>query len=154
MEAALGVVGGTDWRGSIERYSQEEAHMTAISTYLNFARSTEEAFTFDKTAFGTEFVNCIMRRGDVPAPEAQSKPSDDDKQLVMNVQLPILGGPLLMGTDFPQSMGAHRVQGNNVSICLHPDTRTQADSLFAALCEGGTVEEPLQEIFWGTITAP
>ncbi len=82
--------------------------MTAISTYLNFARSTEEAFTFDKTAFGTEFVNCIMRRGDVPAPEAQSKPSDDDKQLVMNVQLPILGGPLLMGTDFPQSMGASR----------------------------------------------
>lgn len=123
--------------------------MAGTSTYLNFARSTEEAFTFYKTVFGTEFVNGIMRHGDAPVPEGQSKPSDADKQLVMNVQLPILGGHMLMGTDLPESMGFRLNQGNNVYIYLDPDTRAEAASLFAALSEGGNVEEPLQEMFWG-----
>ncbi len=113
------------------------------------ARRTEEAFNFYKAVFGTEFVNGIMRHGDVPVPEGQPGPSDDDKQLVINVQLPILGGHLLMGTDVPESMGVNLNQGNNVYICLHPDTRAEADSLFAALSAGGTVQMPLQEMFWG-----
>ena len=123
--------------------------MARTSTYLNFARSTEEAFNFYKSVFGTEFVNGIVRHGDVPVPEGQPGPSDDDKQLVINVQLPILGGHLLMGTDVPESMGVKLNQGNNVYICLHPDTRAEAYALFAALSAGGTVQMPLQEMFWG-----
>ncbi len=123
--------------------------MARTSTYLNFARSTEEAFTFYKSVFGTEFVGGIMRHGDVPVPDGQPGPSDEDKQLVVNVQLPILGGHLLMGTDTPESMGFRLTQGNNVYVCLDPDTRAEADALFAALTAGGTVEMPLQEMFWG-----
>ena len=123
--------------------------MARTSTYLNFARSTEEAFTFYKSVFGTEFVNGIMRHGDVPVSEGQPELSDDDKRLVINVQLPILGGHLLMGTDVPESMGVTLNQGNNVYICLHPDTRAEADALFAALSAGGSVQMPLQEMFWG-----
>ncbi len=123
--------------------------MARTSTYLNFARSTEEAFNFYKSVFGTEFVDGIARFGDVPAQEGQPELSDDDKQLVMNVQLPILGGHLLMGTDAPESMGFRLNQGNNVYICLDPDTRAEADRLFAVLSEGGKVEMPLQEMFWG-----
>ena len=123
--------------------------MASTSTYFNFAGRTEEAFTFYKSVFGTEFVNGIMRHGDVPAAEGQPELSDDDKRLVLNVQLPILGGHLLMGTDVPEFMGVELNQGNNVYICLHPDTRAEADALFAALSEGGSVQMPLQEIFWG-----
>jgi len=123
--------------------------MARTSTYLNFARSTEEAFTFYKSVFGTEFVGGITRHGEVPAHEGQTELSDEDKRLVMNVQLPILGGHLLMGTDVPESMGVQVNQGNNVSICLDPDTRAEADALFAALSEGGSVQMPLQEMFWG-----
>ncbi len=123
--------------------------MAQTSTYLNFARTTEEAFTFYKSVFGTEFVGGIMRHGDVPVPEGQPRPSDDDKRLVINVQLPILGGHLLQGTDIPESMGFTLNQGNTIHICLHPDTRAEADALFAALSEGGTVREPLREMFWG-----
>jgi PhnB protein len=119
------------------------------STYLNFARSTEEAFNFYKSVFGTEFVGEIARFGDVPVQEGQPAMSDDDKRLVMNIQLPILGGHLLMGTDASESMGFQLNQGNNVYICLDPDTRTEADRLFAVLSEGGKVEMPLQEMFWG-----
>jgi PhnB protein len=123
--------------------------MAATSTYLNFARSTEEAFNFYKSVFGTEFVNGIMRHGDVPLPEGAPALSDEDKRLIINVQLPILGGHMLMGTDIPESMGLTLNQGNNVYICLDPDTRADADRLFAALSAGGTVQEPLQEMFWG-----
>ncbi len=54
-----------------------------------------------------------------------------------------------MGTDAPESMGFQLTQGNNVSICLQPDTRAEADALFAALSAGGAVQMPLQEMFWG-----
>ncbi len=123
--------------------------MAQVSTYLNFDRSTEAAFTFYKSVFGTEFVNGIMRHRDVPVPEGQPGPREEDKDLVINVQLPILGGHLLMGTDAPESMGFKVNQGNNVYISLHPDTREEADRLFAALSEGGKVEMPMADQFWG-----
>ena len=123
--------------------------MARTSTYLNFARSTEEAFNFYKSVFGTEFVGGIARFSDVPVQEGQPAMRDEDKQLVMNVQLPILDGHLLMGTDAPESMGFQLNQGNNVYITLDPDTRAEADRLFAALSDGGKVEMGLEEMFWG-----
>ena len=78
--------------------------MAAVATYLNFPRNTEEAFTFYKSVFKTEFYGPIMRFGpkacgDQVVPEA-------DQNLVMHVGLPILGGHLLMGTDTTESIGA------------------------------------------------
>jgi PhnB protein len=122
--------------------------MAQVSTYLNFSRETEEAFNFYKSVFGTEFTG-IMRHSDVPGPEGQEGPSEEDKNLIINVQLPILGGHVLMGTDAPESMGFKVNQGNNVYICLQPDTRAESDKLFAALSAGGNVEMPLEEQFWG-----
>jgi PhnB protein len=123
--------------------------MGQVSTYLNFNRTTEAAFTFYRTVFGTEFTGPIARLGDVPAMEGQPPVSEADKKLVMNVALPILDGHLLMGTDVAESMGFNLVQGNNVYICLDPATRAETDRLFAALAEGGKVENQLAEMFWG-----
>ena len=123
--------------------------MATVSTYLNFPGNTEEAFTFYKSVFGNEFAgNGIMRMGDVPPQEGQPAPGEAEKELVLHVALPILGEHLLMGTDVPASMGTV-TPGNNVSICLGPDSREEADRLFAALAEGGTVEMPLADQFWG-----
>ncbi len=66
----------------------------------------------------------------------------------MHVALPILGGHMLMGTDAPESMGFKVQPGNNVYITLEPDTRAEADRLFAALSANGTIEMPLQDMFW------
>jgi PhnB protein len=46
-------------------------------------------------------------------------------------------------------MGFTLTLGNNVYINLEPDSRADADRLFAALSAGGAVEMPLQEMFWG-----
>ena len=69
--------------------------------------------------------------------------------LVMHVELKILGGHALMGTDAPDSMGFKVAMGNNIYINLEPDTRGETDRLFAALSAGGKVEMQLQEMFWG-----
>lgn len=123
--------------------------MARVSTYLNFPRSTEAAFQFYKAVFGGDFAGPIMRFGDIPAQPDQPPAAEADKNLVMHVELPILGGHALMGTDAPDSMGFTLVAGNNVMINLEPDTRAETDRLFAALAEGGKVETALAEMFWG-----
>jgi PhnB protein len=123
--------------------------MASVSTYLNFNRTTEQAFEFYRSIFGGEFEGGIHRMGDAPAMPGQPPMADADRQLVMHVSLPILGGHVLMGTDAPESMGFKLNQGNNVYVSLHPDTRAEADRLFNALAAGGKVEMPLQDMFWG-----
>ena len=76
--------------------------MAQTSTYLNFPCETEKAFNFYKTVFGTDFVGGKMNRfGDMPHQEGMPPLPDADKNLVIHVALPILGGHLLMGSDAP-----------------------------------------------------
>ena len=123
--------------------------MARVSTYLNFPRSTEEAFNFYKSVFGSEFTGPIDRFSSVPPQEGAPPMAEADKNLVMHVELSILGGHVLMGTDAPESMGFTVTPGNNVYINLEPDTKAEADKLFAALSEGGKVEMQMQDMFWG-----
>ncbi|HLC59956.1 MAG TPA: VOC family protein [Candidatus Nanoarchaeia archaeon] len=123
--------------------------MAKTSTYLNFPRNTEEAFNFYKSVFGGDFVGGIHRFSEVPQQESQPPMSEADKNLVMHIALPILGGHMLMGTDAPESMGFKVKNGNNIYINLEPDTRMETKKLFDALSEGGNVEMALQEMFWG-----
>lgn len=123
--------------------------MARVSTCLNFARSTEEAFLFYKSVFATEFAAPIARFADIPPSPDQPPLAEADKNLVMHVELPILAGHVLMGTDAPESMGFALTPGNNVHINLEPDTRPETERLFNALAEGGKIEMPLQDMFWG-----
>ena len=123
--------------------------MASVNTYLNFPGTTEEAFNFYRSVFGGDFNGPIHRMGGAPSMPGQPPLSDADKQLVMHVELPILGGHLLMGTDATESMGFQLVAGNNVHISLQTDTRAQTDQLFNALAAGGNVQMPLQDMFWG-----
>jgi PhnB protein len=125
--------------------------MASVSTYLNFPRNTEEAFNFYKSVFGGEFFgNGIMRFSDVPASPGMPPTPAEDKNLVMHVELRILGGThSLMGTDAPESMGFKLIMGNNVHINLQPDTRKETKQLFDKLSKGGVVTMELADMFWG-----
>jgi PhnB protein len=124
--------------------------MSRVSTYLNFSDKTEEAFNFYKSVFGGEFGgNGISRFKDIPASEGAPELTGEVRNLVMHVELPILGGHVLMGTDAPESMGFHVSAGNNVHISLEPDTRAEAKKLFETLSAGGTITMDLQDTFWG-----
>lgn len=123
--------------------------MAHVSTYLNFPRSTEAAFQFYRSVFRSEFTGAVLRFRDIPAQPGQPPMATADANLIMHIELPILGGHVLMGTDAPESMGFTVIQGNSVYINLEPDTRGETDRLFNALADGGKVDMPLQEMFWG-----
>lgn len=124
--------------------------MASVSTYLNFPGHTEQVFNFYKSVFGGEFFGGgFMRFGDVPPSPDMPACSDAEKNLVMHVELRILGVHSLMGSDAPESMGFKVTTGNNIYINLQPDTRAETDRLFAALSEGGRVDMPMQDMFWG-----
>ncbi len=123
--------------------------MSTVSIYLNFPRNTEEAFNFYKEVFGGEFEGHVARMGDAPFAEGQLPLADEDKNLVMHVCLPIIDGFKLMGTDAPESMGLTVNIGNNLYINLLTDTRAETEALFGKLSEGGNIDMPLQDMFWG-----
>ncbi|MEO8151036.1 MAG: VOC family protein [Bacteroidia bacterium] len=123
--------------------------MARTNTYLNFPRNTEEAFNFYKSVFGGEFTRGIARMGDVPPQEGMPPMAEADKNLVMHIELPIVGGHVLMATDAPESMGFNVNFGNNMHISIEPDTREETKKLFDALSAGGKVTMELQDMFWG-----
>lgn len=123
--------------------------MATNSVYLNYTGNAEEAFNFYKSVFGTEFIGGIMRHGDVPAMEGMPALDDATRQMVMNIQLPITGGLTIMASDIFPGLGDPIVPGNNFSIGVHPDTREEADRIFAGLSAGGKVTQAMEDQFWG-----
>jgi PhnB protein len=125
--------------------------MARVGTYLNFRRNTEEAFNFYKSIFGVEFSRGgVARFKDIPLSDGTPPIAEADKNLIMHVELPILGDHLLMGTDAPESMDFHLNFGNTVHINLEPDTKEETKRLFEALSKGGKVTMDLQNTFWGS----
>lgn len=118
-----------------------------VNPYLNFDGKAEEAFNFYKSVFGGEFAGAgIMRMGDAPGCENITA---EEKNRVMHVSLPIGDGAVLMASDTMPSMGHELKVGNNNYISLHPDSKEEADRLFAGLSAGGKVEMPMEDMFWG-----
>ena len=122
--------------------------MARVSTYVNFLGNTEEAFEFYRSVFGTEYIGTIARMGDVPSNPDVPPLSHAEQRMVMHVELPILGGHVLMGTDMIESMGHQLRIGNNTTIMLEPDTRAEADRLYLALSAGGSEATGMMDMPW------
>ncbi len=131
------------------RKQNKSNNMARVSTYLNFPGNTEEAFTFYKKVFKSEFINGIKRFGDLPADPNQPPIAEEVKKMVLHIELPILGGHILMGTDAPKEFGFTVTTGNNMHIQIEPDSREEAKRIFDELSEGGKIEQPIQDMFWG-----
>lgn len=124
--------------------------MASVSTYLNFNRQTEAAFQFYKSVFGGEFRDPgFQRMGDIPPQEGMPPLPEADKSLIMHVELPIIGGHSLMGSDILERMGHQLKIGNNTHVNLQLDTRAETDHLFSKLSGGGTITMKLADMFWG-----
>ena len=124
--------------------------MSRVSTYLNFAGTPEEAFAFYGTVFGTEPSVPIQRFGDMPAGPGVPELPDEEKSKVLHVELPILDGHVIMATDMLASMGQELRVGNNTTLNLEPDTRAEAERLYAALSEGASDATGLNHMPWGS----
>lgn len=119
--------------------------MPKINTYLNFDGKAEEAFNFYKSVFGGEFSS-LNRMSDMPGAEQLS---ENERGRLMHISLPIGPDDVLMASDIAPSMGQTLALGNHSYISVFADNREEADRLFAGLSEGGTIEMPLEDTFWG-----
>jgi PhnB protein len=120
--------------------------MTRCNVYLNFAGDAEEAFNFYRSVFGGDFSS-VVRFKDMPMEGVSVPAPDQDK--ILHMGLPIGDDQLLMASDALESLGQKLIKGNNVYISLHPDTREEADRLFAALSAEGRIEMPIGDQPWG-----
>lgn len=120
--------------------------MPQVNTYLNFAGNTEEAFNFYRSVFGGEF-SAVVRFKDMPM-EGVSIPNEDESK-IMHIGLHIGQDNVLMATDSLESMGQKLVQGNNIYISVHPESKEEADRIFNGLSAGGAIEMPIADQPWG-----
>lgn len=120
--------------------------MVTINPYLNFSGNTEEVFNFYKSVFGGEFL-MLQRFKDTP--EA-GEISENEKEKLMHISLPIGKGDILMATDALESMGHKVTAGNNFHLSVETESKEEADRIFKGLSEGGKVTMPQDNTFWGS----
>lgn len=119
--------------------------MIKLNPYLNFTSEAEEAFNFYKSIFGGEFTSVVRFKD--KSMEGM-KVSKEDENKIMHISLPI-GNDLLMASDVPESMRFSVKPGSNNYISVHPTSKEEADRIFNSLSEGGSVEMPIEDQFWG-----
>src|SRR5690554_1259806 len=115
-----------------------------LNPYLNFDGNAEEAFRFYQSVFGGELF--VQKMSQAPGTENLS---EEEKNRTMHVALPIGNNQFLMASDCLPSQGHVLNQGNNNYISVTPDSREEADRIFNGLSAGGTVEMPMEDMFWG-----
>jgi PhnB protein len=118
-----------------------------IHAYLNFDGKTEGAMRFYEKILGGKLTE-IHRFGSMPQ-EGGFELTPEQKNLVMHVGLELPDGQMIMASDRIEGMGPEPVEGNNFSISVHPNSKQEADRIFNALAEGGTISMPIADQFWG-----
>jgi PhnB protein len=120
--------------------------MAQINPYIHFNGNAEEAFTFYKSVFGSEFTT-ITRFKDL---SIQAPISENEANKIMHITLPIGGGSILMGSDTPEFMGKHNENETRSKISISADSKEEADKLFSRLSESGEIEMTITDSPWGT----
>jgi PhnB protein len=110
--------------------------------YLGFDGNCAEAMKFYESVLGAK-INSILTGADSPMASQIPKEFLDR---VMNAQLELPGGYLLYAGDSPAHIPYEGIKG--VSITLNYDTVEEAEAVFNALSEGGTVTMPFSPTFW------
>jgi len=121
--------------------------MASISPYLHFNGNAEEAFTFYKSVFGSDFVS-MVRFKDMKfegAPDFK-----DEAEKIMHVALPIGKNSMLMGSDTPEQLGKHNEMETRSKIFISTESKDEADRIFNSLSEGGQIEMPIEVSPWST----
>ena len=118
--------------------------MARVSTYLNFQGTAREAFAVYGTLFGTEPQE-VVTYAEIGMPDLLP----GEEAMWMHAEIEILAGHVLMATDMLESMGHQTRVGNNTTINLEPDTRDEADRIWAELSKDSTEFAPLADAPWG-----
>ena len=113
-----------------------------LNPYLSFNGQCEAAFKFYEQCLGGKII-AMLTHGETPMAEHVS-PEWHNK--IIHARLTV-GDRVLMGSDSPPE---YYEEPKGTFITLVIDDPAEAERVFHALAESGTVRMPLQETFWAT----
>ena len=108
-----------------------------LNPYLTFDGRCEDAFKFYAKVLGGKIVAMIRHEG---TPAETHVPAEWRKK-IMHARL-IVDGEVLMGSDAPPDRSDGAMKGFSVTLSI--DQPAEADRVFAALADKGTVRMPIQ----------
>jgi PhnB protein len=111
-----------------------------LAPYLAFNGKCKAAFEFYANALGGQIV-MMMTKGESPM-AGQTPPEQKDH--IMHASMKV-GDDMLQGSDAPPQH-YHKPQG--FSVALDIKEPAEAERVFKALSDKGTVQMPMQETFW------
>jgi PhnB protein len=111
-----------------------------LNPYLLFNGNCQEAFEFYEKALGGKIVAMMPHEG---TPAAGQVPTEWRKKII-HARL-VIGDEILMGSDAPPDR-YEAMKGFSVSLGINKPA--DAERIFHALSENGTVRMPIQETFW------
>ncbi len=113
-----------------------------LNPYLTFNGQCEAAFKFYEKVLGGKIVAMLTHEG---SPMAERTPKEWLNK-IMHARL-VVGDNVIMGSDAPSDR-YEPMQGFSVTINVKDPA--EADRIFHALSENGTVRMPIQETFWAS----
>ena len=116
--------------------------MTQLNAYVTFNGNCREAMTFYQACLGGEL--------NIQTFEASPMKDQMPAEMQSNVMHSLLkkDGIVIMASDM---MGpGELVRGNGTSLCIIGRNRAEIQDFFDKLSEGGTVNQPLIDTFFGT----
>ncbi len=113
-----------------------------LNPYLSFDGQCEAAFKFYERCLSGK-ITMLETYGNTPM--AKEMPPEVHKKII-HARL-VAGDKVLMGSDaccgrYEKSQGFH--------VTIGVDSAVEAERVFKALSENGTITMPLQETFWAT----
>ncbi|HXQ24669.1 MAG TPA: VOC family protein [Candidatus Acidoferrales bacterium] len=114
--------------------------MMQLNPYLTFNGQCEAAFKFYERCLNGK-IETMLTHGDSPMAN-QGPPEWRNK--VMHARL-VVGDKVLMGSDAPPE---YYEAAKGFSVALSVADPADAERIFRALAENGTVRMPLQQTFW------
>ena len=111
-----------------------------LNPYLFFNGQCESAFKFYEQLLGGKIVAMMTHAGS----PAENQVPPEWREKIIHARM-VIGDQLLMGSDAPPG---HFQQPQGFSVSLLVDTAEDAERIFPALAENGTVRMPLQKTFW------
>lgn len=114
----------------------------ALAPYVMFSGNCGEAIRFYQQVLDAQ-LRSSTTYGDMPA---CAELPDEAKSLIVNAQLELPGGGLLMVGDLPPHMAYEGIKGVTLSISY--DRAEKAEQVWSALAEGGQVTMPFGPMFW------
>ncbi len=112
-----------------------------VNPYLMYNGNCEEAFKFYESKLGGK-IEGFFKYGS--SPMAAKVPADWQDKVMHGTMT--LGAKTLMGADTMPGMPYDGMKSFSLAIGLND--AAEAERIFAALAEGGSVTMPIQETFW------